>query len=499
MILALALVALVLTRFLGLNWGFPFHFHPDENNMATSLAQLRCPNVLDLKTCLDPQFYAYGQSNLYLGRLLTLLIPDPNLSLRAISAIFSILTGIFIYKLLRRDFDSKPIAIIGLLLFSFTPVFIQFSHYGTTESALTFFLVSLLYFRHKPIIGATLIGMASAIKVSSLILLPAYLPLIFKTRQLLKAVVVSALFFVLLSPHYVLNFDHFISAFNYETAVATGKFVVFYTQQFQNSLPLWFQFTRIIPYTLGYLLALTGLAGSLLSLFFSKSRLLALVFWGLLLSQSLVFTKWARFLVFSYPFFIYYSVFLINYLSRNAKYLAATVATALVFFQTVIGCAYLNVYLQEDSRLQASRWLQTYARDSKIMNEAANVVDVPVKRSDLTQSFFLYDLDRNEEYREEVFSSLKAADYVVVDSRRVYANYSCYRFKNDILEKKKNCVLNKQFPQIDRYYQTLSRQFKLIKTFTNYPKLGPIVINDELAEETLSVFDHPTVRIFRKI
>lgn len=40
--------------------------------------------------------------------------------------------------------------------------------------------------------------------------------------------------------------------------------------------------------------------------------------------------------------------------------------------------------------------------------------------------------------------------------------------------------------------------FDLVATFTNYPRFGPIVINDQAAEEAFTFYDHPKVLIFQK-
>ncbi|GAB4503051.1 MAG: hypothetical protein Fur0043_00430 [Anaerolineales bacterium] len=40
--------------------------------------------------------------------------------------------------------------------------------------------------------------------------------------------------------------------------------------------------------------------------------------------------------------------------------------------------------------------------------------------------------------------------------------------------------------------------FELVKTFTSYPRLGPLVINDQAAEEAFTFYDHPKVLVFKK-
>ncbi|MCX6793766.1 MAG: hypothetical protein NTY06_01540, partial [Candidatus Gottesmanbacteria bacterium] len=39
--------------------------------------------------------------------------------------------------------------------------------------------------------------------------------------------------------------------------------------------------------------------------------------------------------------------------------------------------------------------------------------------------------------------------------------------------------------------------YKEVATFTSYPQLFGFTINDDGAEESIQVFDHPTVRIFQ--
>jgi hypothetical protein len=40
--------------------------------------------------------------------------------------------------------------------------------------------------------------------------------------------------------------------------------------------------------------------------------------------------------------------------------------------------------------------------------------------------------------------------------------------------------------------------YDLAEVFVTYPKLGPIEINDESAEEAFTFYDHPKVLIFKK-
>jgi len=72
----------------------------------------------------------------------------------------------------------------------------------------------------------------------------------------------------------------------------------------------------------------------------------------------------------------------------------------------------------------------------------------------------------------------------------------------------KNCSdLEKQYPLLTQYYSDLfsgALGFKQVAEFNSYPKLsffGKTLIEfpDEQAEETWTVFDHPVVRIYKRV
>ena len=142
------------SRFVGLTWGLPYPMHPDERNMAVVVQQLKC-ETFELKECLNPNFFAYGQLPLYTSFVLIkafrLLLLQPfsspvtfeeaTISLRFISAFSSILTVLILYKIIENilvnkeelNFLSRAIVFLSL---SFTPFSIQIAHFGTTESLL---------------------------------------------------------------------------------------------------------------------------------------------------------------------------------------------------------------------------------------------------------------------------------------------------------------------------------------------------------------------------
>lgn len=162
--------------------------HPDERNMADSITRLECANPNELfdafftvaprniamflmsdglmvpqtkVTCLNPHFFAYGQLSLYIGAVLALLIrfitsldsvsqggvsllggvgfQEAVLGLRLWSALASILLPFVMLRTLVRlhPLFQKPLPkTFSLIVFIFSPVLIQFSHFGTTEAVI---------------------------------------------------------------------------------------------------------------------------------------------------------------------------------------------------------------------------------------------------------------------------------------------------------------------------------------------------------------------------
>ncbi len=149
----LSIALLFYTRFVNLHWGLPYPMHPDERNMAVTLQNLNCQHH-NLKECLNPHFFAYGQLPLYLGYLLVLFLKfwdgdltrpisfsEATISLRIISAIASVINYFILIKIIELIFKKISLLkkITSSLIIIFSPFFIQLSHFGTTESLLMIF------------------------------------------------------------------------------------------------------------------------------------------------------------------------------------------------------------------------------------------------------------------------------------------------------------------------------------------------------------------------
>lgn len=558
LITAVLITLLVYTRFVNLTWGFPYPLHPDERNMADAITKLSC---VSLKDCLNPHFFAYGQFSLYVGlivaKILNFLKNSPPivtfeqavLSLRLISALASAATvavGLLMIKQIRKRLDLVEYT-VAALIFIFSPALIQFSHFGTTESLLMLeysilVLVSIMLVRKAIAIrrfvflAGLVSGIAIATKVSSLvfILLPV-LVLIFqnktpRTSRLIPVLILTLITLVtsfIFSPYNFLAYGEFHNSFQYESSVGLGTSIVFYTKQFMYSIPVIFEFVKIFPYALGvpaFVFFIFGLFFLPLKKEFTILRLAFVIYF---IANAFIFAKWTRFMAPLFPVMIIItiaSLFQIKdtlarkYIHSLNKHFITILTFIICLIVMIPGIAYISIYSASDVREQASLWIyRNIPSNSIILSEIGNVIDIPAPVGNITDNtytvipFDFYNLDDDFTLQQELINTVKQADYIVVPSRRLFANFTCFDGQassvSSIAYERDRCnKLNQRYPVLNAYYKALfsgSLGYREVAKFEEFPtiKIGSRILfrfPDEFAEETWSVFDHPVIRIFKK-
>ena len=96
----------------------------------------------------------------------------------------------------------------------------------------------------------------------------------------------------------------------------------------------------------------------------------------------------------------------------------------------------------------------------------------------------VYDADTDGKVNT-LAAQLANADYIILSTRRMWGTLP---------------HLTEKYPVTSRFYTLLLSDqlgYKEVASFTSYPSLFGIVINDDEAEESIQVFDHPTARIFQ--
>ncbi len=515
-------------RFYKLDWGEGYFFHPDERNVAHLAASIAPPLNFNFFT---QGTFAYGSLMAYLvfgldffrRAFLSGLIPQDSftfslLALRVISSFFSTLT-IFLIYLVGEKFWNKKVAVLAASFLAFSPGAIQAAHFGTAESILSFlyllvFFLNLRLFQKNNLrdffLALFFAAAASAIKINSLVLVPLSVLILFfsgkkKYRWGAKVLVVGggllvfSLLVLLFSPYYLTS--NFKMMFDYEQQLVRGKIDVFYTRQFFETKPVIFQFLKILPFVSNPLIVFLFpffIVYYLLTLIQKSWRenrnvLFLLCFWGaFFLPNALLFTKWTRYMIPTLPFLtLLAAVFIEKFVkSRPRPIFIFLILTSLLW-----GIAFTSIYYHQDTRLAASAWIyQSLENNSFLLSETANVIDIPLPpkgkmppKTFIVKNFDFYHFEKNQALIDELLTNLEKSDYILIPSRRLFGGMGRFPQK---------------YPLVNRYYQLLfsgELGFEEIKRFTSYPRLWFLEFPDERAEETWSVFDHPVIRIYRKV
>ena len=519
LILTVIILAGIFLRFYNLNWDQGNFFHPDERNIANAVTRIVFFEQL------NPQFFAYGSLPIYLyratGDFLTLVTKNPdwtsqwpliNLIGRFYSALFASLSLILIFLLAKKIFNKK-VGFLAVFIAAFSPSLIQTAHFGVTESMMVFWslLIALVsfelfskkenlmtYFKIGLLWGASL---ATKMAGLSFLIIPltAHLLTVKKLKKqfnFLLIPLITFLIFTIFSPYAFLSWGKFLESMNYENGVVLGKLRVVYTLQFTNTLPYLFQAKNIIwqmgPVALSAVLSLFVLL--FVGLKKRNKKILTLLVFPIayFLYVGYWYTKFVRYMVPILPFLAIMAGWGLDKLIIKTKTFGKIIAFIFLTVTLFWGLAFFNVYLQTSTRITASQWIyQNIKPNSKILIEHWDD-GLPVTLKDKNPSIFqidqltIYEPD-NEEKINYYAQALADSDYLIINSRRLYGTLM---------------FLPEKYPLTSYYYQLLfSGQlgYNKVAQFSVYPQLLGLTINDDQAEESFQVYDHPKVMIFQNV
>ncbi len=488
---------------------------------------------------------------------------EATIALRAISALSSCLTAMcsvyIVWILMKVQFTHSSLkkrmgySILASLIAIFMPVAIQFAHFGTTESLLMLLYTLLIaislrvYIRDMTLkkyymYAALITGISIATKISAFlyVLLPIYVYFIsikpYETNVKLKefffttlrfSIVVGYLGF-LFSPYNLLAFVDFLGSMHYESDVGLGRALVFYTRQFFMTTPVMYQIDHVLPYALSWSVFILSVAG----LFFlprtKHINMLRIAFIIVFLPNAFMYTKWTRFLAPVYPLLsILATITCIAVVERlntlvlyfkELRIVTLSITAVLILAMIVPGVAYVSIYSNPLVHYTASDWIYKHIPErSTILSETANVIDLPISPPGVYPpdmrynyiSFNSYDIENDPLLKTQFEQDLKLADYIFVPSRRVFYNHTCERDVYPFVtpDAKRCATLQRMYPTLNEYYYNLFKDnlpFREVARFTSFPEIniGGITVYsspDEDAEETWTVFDHPVVRIYKRI
>ena len=477
---------------------------------------------------------------------------------RFLSSMADIGTIIVIYKLTEIIFPTAAFLAAFFYTIAFFPI--QNSHFFIADTFLTFFSTLLVYLlikiiknrnRHISNQNIFFLGLTSAAiittKVSGIIFVGLGGLTIFvftlwrnkkhKITRTITNLTVFVLSFLIFSfifmPYAFISYSKFTSDVLAQVRMNSDPYIFPYTLQYVGSLPYLYYLKNIFFWGLGPIISFFSLVGIvfLIKNFHAKRDLaqpekLKIYFIGYYLIYFLIIghsaVKFMRYMLPIYPFLailagyglsqILNTRYQISWQSqttlRVAKYqIPDTLFTGFILLLTTIWTLmFFNIYCHPPTRVMATQWI-----NSNIPAGSTLAVEHWDDRLPLYggEKYHFAELplynqpDNNIKWRS-IDKKLATANYIIIASNRLYVP----------LQRLNNCHQYKIcYPKTADYYRRLFRgeiletsygpiRFQKVAEFAVYPGLtiGPwqLKINDQKADESFTVYDHPKIIIFKQ-
>lgn len=512
-------------RFFNLGWDQGNNFHPDEQLISYTLT-----GSINPPGCAS--YFPYGGFAIFLYRLCTgilafltgdySLLKDVyaiNIIGRVISASVSTFCIYLMYKI-AGEIVSARYALLCALLTAFNVGLIQNAHYATPETLLVLFLMIMFlysikilkskgFFLGNWILLSVFYGLSLSTKIQALLyfLIPLFTwCILFDKKEKTKLYLAAFLFFIIVPAvfflfyPYSIDFKVFLASSIKVTKIGIGYLKAAFTLQFYKTIPWWFSYKNLAWYN-GPIVLIVGTIAIFFNLFsiyrkkqglFTLPFLLFAVFYFVYMGSC--HTKFIRYMILLVPAFILFTSWFIEKAMSFKKFKKLNyMLVALVILSTVVWCAaFMSVYFHEDTRIEAGKWIYANLPEGSRLSIETGDIHLPGSCSNCGYRKFEYSVLNNSaadsiNKASYLAGKLSKADYIILSSRRNYQNIM---------------RLPEFYPLTSEYYKKLfagTLGFMLIKEFKSYPKIFNFEVNDDTAEETFQVFDHPVVKIFKNV
>ncbi|HXL36388.1 MAG TPA: glycosyltransferase family 39 protein [Ktedonobacteraceae bacterium] len=439
------------------------------------------------------------------------------------------------------------VALLAAVLVAFTPLQVQLSHFYTVDTMLLFFVTLtvlacvVLVDTDKPVRWSLLAGLgyglALATKFSAApLVVPLTVALAMRWyRQDFFSIVMpciniafaTLISFLIATPYALLDVSEFINQVSEQGNLARGTLDFPYVRQFAGTIPFLYQAQNMLLWGIGLTLGI-AIAAAFIWLGWQIWKCSAGL-WLVVLSWIVVYgvltgsfyVKFMRYMLPLYPFltlmaasvlvaFVRYSrtrtegansdvirSTAVRWLVKILPYAAIMIVLLGTMFQ---GLALLNVYSQPNTRIQASRWIFAHVKPGSILTYEQWDDALPVAVDNHNPFIYPQASYVNANGQPQQGLDLYGDDTIAKAQQlaKILPTVDAITMATDRLDKSIP-RLPCRYPLTIHYYQLLfSGQlgFHLAAQFENHPNLLGITLNDSGADESYSVFDHPTSRIF---
>jgi len=508
-------------RLANINWDDNRHFHPDERAVTMAVMRLSFSPLQ-----LDPDFFAYGSLPIYMAKITSSVVAwvDPwaatydgiNLNGRRMSAFIGTLTVLLTMLLGGRLYDRRTGILAGFLLAACV-LHIQNSRFLTVDVTLTFFVtLALLQLvklvrdgrRATFIWAGVCIGLAVATKFSAMPLLaPLGIAALYRwwaEGRLLPvagwtfaAILAGVAAFALAEPYIIINFDRVYRDIFEQSQMVRNAGLMPFTTQYIGTPKYLYEIEQLVLWCMAPPLGLAALWATLArpahAVRHRRPDEFVILAWVVpfFLVTGWFEVKFPRYLLPIYPFM---AIWAAEWLLR--KYRQGGVFGRLALPTVVVGTAlaalaFTSLYTRPHTVIAASEWVFRHVPPgSKILTQDWDEgfpMPLPGHRPqgyDVVP-FGYYERPDSPAKMLRLSEQLASSDYIAFQTKRLYGALT---------------MAPERFPLSNNYFHRLfagDLGYTLIHEVASRPSLFGFEFPTELADESLSVYDHPKVLIFR--
>ena len=505
-----------------------YQFHPDEETLVRSALEPIDPLV--------PPYTLYGMLPNYTlrGALLAFGLADADLSVgtdasrvyvlgRFLAAALSCGTLLWTWILGTRYFGRGE-ALFGIAVVAFAPGAVQQAHFFIVDGF--FSMLSLIGVwsilrametgRLRWYLGSgLLVGALGAVRFNGLalglVLMVGHMARErdwqgrlrqLRSVELWLAGAMALVLFLGLHPYLLANAevivkDEGIRDFATVMRIGYSEILQPYTLKDVNTVLFWDHWFDLWPWIAGWPLTLVFVAGTVHVVWHRQMWSLLALFWCMLyfVPVGSMPVRAIRYLVPLLPFMAIFTGMLCTAVSGRYRRITQGAVLFLVAHIALSGLAFSRIYTNEDSRIQAGRWISdNIAVGSRIGLENGafsmkGMIDSqrhPHTWINTSRLFYLQPYQLCSNQIDYLHRQLLDSEYlVIIDANRAA------QFR----------AVPELFPVIAAFYARLidgQLGFDLIQRFKVYPELASVKIIDDKAVPDFLGYDHPAVMVFRR-
>lgn len=521
--LRLWLVALVLfaalVRLVGLDFDDRHFFHPDERRIISAIEELSFRPLQ-----LNPHFFAYGSFPFYVVRGVTSLLSNLDERVgrydgimttgRAVSGVVGTLTVLLLVVLGARLYNRSVGLLAGFLLAACV-LHVQNSHYGTTDIFLTFLVLLALSamvgivqrgWVRDYLFSGLAIGFATATKFSALPLLaPLGVACLIRwprdgfwrvVARGLLALLCLATAFAVGQPYALLDFANYARDLEEQSRMVRQAGLLPYTNQYIGVPKYVYDLGQLVLWGMAPPLGLVAIwatatraVGALRERAAVDLMLLAWVVPFFLITGAFD-VKFVRYLLPIYPIMILWAAAWLWRVAEHSR-LGRVVLWTVVVTTGLAALAFLSIYTRPHTVVTASQWLYGHVPAGKTILSQHWDEGFPLPLAQpggspgryTVKDLPYYEPDTPQKMRQ-IADELARGDYIAFQTKRLYGAIT---------------MAPQKYPLSNNYFYQLfagDLGYTLLYDHASRPGLFGLEFPDELADESITVYDHPKVLIF---